>query len=108
VIPGLALQFSTGDFVPVRGHGLVGRAPQTEPGETADQLVPILDPARSISKTHLEFGIDGDAFWIADRFSANGTRIQENGVERRCVPGRRYRVAVGAVVHLGDQFFVVA
>lgn len=101
------LQFSTGEYVVVRGIGLVGRAPSAEPGEYVDQLVPIYDPTRSMSKTHLEFGLDDDQLWVLDRFSANGVRIDVDAVSRRCDPGKRYRVPRGARVWLGEQFMVV-
>ncbi|MDM4763481.1 FHA domain-containing protein [Galbitalea sp. SE-J8] len=104
---GFALQFSTGEFVEVRGAGLVGRAPAAEPGERVDQLVPITDPTRSVSKTHLAFGIDDGALWVSDRHSANGTRVESGGTQRRCEPGRRYRVPRGGRIWIGDQFIVV-
>ena len=50
------LQFSTGESVTVGGSGLVGRNPSMQPGEYVDQLVPIFDAGKSVSKTHLEFG----------------------------------------------------
>jgi hypothetical protein len=107
VSAGYVLQFSTGEFVEVLGVGLVGRAPRPEPGEYVDQLVPLSDPGRSISKTHLEFGLDDGALWVSDRFSANGTRIEADGLVNRCEPGRRYRVPRGARLWLGEQFLTV-
>ena len=50
------LQFSTGESFTVYGSGLIGRNPRSEPGEYFDQLVRVLDPSRSVSKVHLEFG----------------------------------------------------
>ena len=67
------LSFSTGETIEVLGSGLVGRRPITQPGEHVDQLVVVSDPARSVSKTHLEFGLEGDDLWICDRYSGNGT-----------------------------------
>jgi hypothetical protein len=102
------LQFSTGESVTVDGTGLVGRNPRAEPGEYFDTLVTIIDPARSVSKTHLEFGLEDGRLWISDRYSGNGTVLREpDAVPRRCEPGRRYRVARGSRVELGDQFVMV-
>ena len=102
------LQFSTGESVTVDGDGLVGRDPAAEPGETSYLLVPLRDPARSVSKTHLGFGQDTGRFWVNDRFSANGTTVVAvDGTRRRCEPGRRYLVARGERVEIGDQSFVV-
>jgi hypothetical protein len=103
------LSFSTGETVTVLGSGLVGRRPMTQPGEHVDQLVTISDPARSVSKTHLEFGIEGQDLWICDRYSGNGTVARPLGGEARvCESGRRYRVTRGTRVDIGDQWFDVS
>ncbi|CAN5409107.1 hypothetical protein BH10ACT6_BH10ACT6_02730 [soil metagenome] len=103
------LQFSTGESVTVTGSGLVGRNPSMQPGEFVDQLVPIFDAGKSVSKTHLEYGQEAGRFWISDRYSTNGTTIRQPDAEpRRADPGRRYFVARGTRVDLGEQFFVVS
>lgn len=103
------LQFSTGESVTTFGTGLVGRNPQPQPGEYFDQLVRILDPGKSVSKTHLEFGQESGVFWISDRFSGNGTILREpDAAPRRCDPGKRYRVSRGARIEIGEQFVVLS
>ena len=103
------LQFSTGESFTVTGTGLVGRNPGAEPGEYFDHSVSIADPGKSVSKTHLEFGQDDGVFWVSDRYSGNGTLARDpEGQPKRCEPGRRYRVARGGRVDIGDQFFVVS
>ncbi|MGO4535433.1 zinc-ribbon domain-containing protein [Leifsonia sp. 2MCAF36] len=103
------LSFSTGDAVEVSGSGLVGRRPITQPGEEVDHLVVVSDPTRSVSKTHLEFGLEGDELWICDRYSGNGTVAHPlGGVARQCEAGRRYRVTRGTRVEIGDQWFDVS
>jgi predicted component of type VI protein secretion system len=102
------LQFSTGELVAVTGTGLVGRAPSAEPGEFVDHLVPIADPTRSVSKTHLEFGDGDDVFWVSDRYSTNGTvAVGPDGERVRCHPGRRVLVDRGGRVEFGEQFFLL-
>ena len=102
------LSFSTGERVVVVGAGLLGRRPFAQPGERFDQLVSIADHERSVSKTHLEFGVESGALWICDRYSANGTVIiPPAGAPRRCEPGRRYRVPRGGKVEIGDRWFDV-
>lgn len=102
------LSFSTGERVVVVGVGLLGRRPFTQPGERFDQLVSIADHERSVSKTHLEFGVESGDLWICDRYSANGTVIiPPAGGPHRCEPGRRYRVPRGARVEIGDHWFDV-
>jgi hypothetical protein len=103
------LQFSTGESFTVHGSGLVGRNPQPEPGEFFDHLVRVLDTGKSVSKTHLEFGQEGGAFWLKDRFSGNGTVIREPDISaRRAEPDHRYRVVRGTRIDIGEQFFIVS
>jgi hypothetical protein len=103
------LQFSTGESFTVSGSGLIGRSPRAEPGERFDQLIRISDATRSVSKTHLEFGQEGGAFWIKDRFSGNGTVVREPDSQPvRCLPDHRRRLVRGSRVDIGEQFFVVS
>ncbi|MEO6532408.1 MAG: zinc-ribbon domain-containing protein [Pseudolysinimonas sp.] len=103
------LQFSTGESVTVTGSGLVGRNPSMQPGEYVDQLVPIFDAGKSVSKTHLEFGQEAGRFWVSDRYSTNGSVIRQPDADpRRCDAGRRYFIARGTRVDVGEQFFVVS
>ncbi|WP_254678203.1 FHA domain-containing protein [Curtobacterium sp. SGAir0471] len=102
------LHFSTGERTAVHGTGLLGRLPRPEPAERFDDLLTVHDPGKSVSKTHLELGRDGDDLWVSDRHSGNGTVIRHiDGSIRRCEPGRRYRVERGARVDIGEQFFLV-
>ena len=103
------LQFSTGESVTVFGTGMVGRHPLAEPGEYFDTFVTIVDPGKSVSKTHVEFGQESGTFWVSDRFSGNGTVVREPDAQpRRCEPGKRYRIARGTRVEIGEQFFIVS
>jgi hypothetical protein len=72
-------------------------------------LVPIFDAGKSVSKTHLEFGQEAGRFWVSDRYSTNGSVIRQPDAEpRRCDAGRRYFIARGTRVDIGEQFFVVS
>jgi hypothetical protein len=103
------LQFSTGENVTISGAGLIGRNPVAQPGEVMDQLIAVFDPTKSVSKTHLEFGQEAGRFWVSDRFSTNGSVVRQPDAEpRRCEPGRRYFVARGTRIDIGEQFFVVS
>jgi hypothetical protein len=103
------LQFSTGESYTVIGSGLAGRNPRPEPGEVVDHLVTIVDPGRSVSKTHLEFGQTDGVFWVSDRHSGNGTVIHAPTAEpRACSPGRRYPVMRGTRIDIGEQFMLVS
>jgi hypothetical protein len=103
------LQFSTGESIVVAGTGLIGRNPSPEPGEYVDELVPIFDVGKSVSKSHVEFGQDEGRFWVSDRYSTNGTIVRQPDAEPvRCEPGKRYLLARGSRVEIGEQFFVVS
>jgi len=103
------LQFSTGESIVVAGTGLIGRNPSAEPGEYVDELVAIVDVGKSVSKTHVEFGHEGGLFWVSDRYSTNGTVVRQPDADAvRCEPGKRYMIARGTRVEIGDQFFVVS
>lgn len=102
--PEYRLIASTGEEFAITGSGLLGRRPIAQPGEIVHQFVSIADTGRSVSKTHLEFGIEAGELWICDRYSANGTVIVPPGGEpRMCEPGRRYRVEHGSRIEVGDQ-----
>ncbi|MCS5722591.1 FHA domain-containing protein [Herbiconiux sp. CPCC 203407] len=103
-----SLVFSTGESIRVSGDGLVGRNPAPAPGERFDYLVQVVDPERSVSKTHLAFGVDEGELWVADRGSSNGTRVGLDLVDpRELVAGERVRVPRGTRVGIGDQWFDV-
>lgn len=104
----LRLSFDTGERVDVTGDGLVGRSPAAEEGVA--HLVPVDDPARSISKTHLAFGPDGagDRLWVVDRGSTNGTvLVAPDGQSSALPPGRRATVAVGWTIRFGQRSALV-
>jgi uncharacterized RDD family membrane protein YckC len=103
------LLFDTGEIVMVDGSGLVGRNPTPRAGEQVEHLVPIIDPARSVSKTHLAFGVGPDGFWVSDRDSTNGTRaISETGVVTEVLHDVRVGVPSGGAVEFGERRFIVA
>lgn len=101
------LVFDTGEAFPVVGRGLVGRHPSAASRDVR-HVVQVSDPARSVSKTHLEFGVEDGRLWVVDRGSTNGSvLLRPDGTRRRLVPGVRTVVAVGAVVEFGDRRFEV-
>ena len=103
------LQFSTGESFDVSGNGLIGRRPLPQPGERFDHLIQINDTGRSVSKSHVEFGLHNGELWISDRASGNGTLVRRaDGTTLPCEAGRRYLVSRGTRVEIGEQFFVVA
>jgi hypothetical protein len=106
--PAPGFRFDSGVFVPVTGHGVIGRDPVSPTGDPADGLVAIDDESRSLSKTHLEFGVDGAGIWVSDRGSTNGSDLWgADGVKRRLVTGERVVVHPGDTVRIGSRRFIV-
>jgi uncharacterized RDD family membrane protein YckC len=102
------LVFDTGEIVIVDGIGLVGRNPAPRAGERVEHLIPIIDPARSVSKTHLVFGAGPDGFWVSDRDSTNGTRtVSDSGVITEAPHDVKVNVPVGGTVEFGERRFTV-
>ena len=106
--PVFRLVFSTGENVVVAGPGLIGRNPVAADVDRPFEIVRIVDPQLSVSKTHLEFGIENGMFWVSDRHSGNGTSISVAGEESLdALPGERYGVARGTRIRIGEQYFDV-
>ncbi len=105
----MTLAFDTGERVSLTGGlGLVGRDPQPRPDEHVDHLVPIADPERSVSKTHLSFGVDAAGLWVRDRGSTNGVRVlRGDAVVAEVGMDEPSYVAVGDTVEFGDRRFTV-
>lgn len=103
---GYLLSFDNGQSFLVRGSGLVGRKPQSAPGERHDDLLAVTDDDRSVSKTHLEFGVDVQGFWVCDRGSTNGSAVlAAHGDPVDVLPGTRVHVPAGASVRVGQRQF---
>ncbi|MBF4461912.1 MULTISPECIES: hypothetical protein [unclassified Rathayibacter] len=91
------LAFASGQHAIVTGNGLIGRQPLPDPGETFRHILAVIDPARSLSKTHLEFGFDEGGLWVRDRWSANGSLlIAPAQAPLPLEAGRRYRAKIGS------------
>lgn len=103
------ITLGNGDSVEITQSGLLGRMPTPAEGEEFEHLIVVSDPGRSVSKTHLEFGVDGNELWIADRNSGNGTIVREPGVvPRRAQPGTRYAVVRGTRLDFGDLHLTIS
>jgi predicted component of type VI protein secretion system len=98
----------TGQEVVVTGRGLLGRKPSPTDDRAFAHVIALEDPERSISKTHLEFGIEDGQLWVTDLRSTNGTRVfTAEGEVTNLVPGERCTVAAQQTVQFGDRYFTV-
>ncbi len=106
VVPVL-VELESGERRLISRPTLVGRNPQTPDGSDWE-LLPLADPGHSVSKTHLELGIDPGGLWVRDRGSTNGTIVSVPGSPPRLVDITDHvRVPVGATIHVGDCRLVV-
>ena len=101
--PTLAIIVDDGQRIEVNAQIVLGRAPEQTPADA--QAVAIADLTRSLSRTHLRVApADGEALWIEDTFSANGTRLQAPDGSTQPLPrGQRVKVPVGTVLLLGER-----
>jgi len=96
---------SDGRRVVIDGVALVGR----NPAAAVDvQLVRVVDPTRSVSKTHLQVAVTPHGVWVADRGSTNGTVVTlPDGAQVVCPVDQPVRLRAGASVAFGDSSFVL-
>jgi serine/threonine protein phosphatase PrpC len=101
------LEFDDGSAVGVRGRGLMGRDPASATGDEFEHLITLADDTRSVSRTHLEFGIGESGLWIRDRSSTNGSVIEVDGRRTALQPGLRVPAPAGSTIHLGARHVTV-
>lgn len=102
----LRIRIDDGQDIQLGGSVLLGRNPAPQPGESVEQLLPVSDPGRSISKTHLHLRVDGDGVWVTDRNSTNGSAVTTpDSIQTRLNPGEASFVRPGSTVHFGDRSF---
>ena len=108
-VPAATLVMDTGQRIAlVAPRTLLGRAPvAVSPWEEAD-TVPVTDPDRSISKTHLAVLLDGDRLSVRELGSTNGSAVVgTDGARTTLLMGQDVVVPDGARVELGDRSFTV-
>ena len=85
---------------------LIGRNPAGHPGEDSVQLIPVADPGRSISKTHLHLLAGNGGVWVTDRNSTNGSAVTTpDGIRTALAAGEPTHIRPGSTVHFGDRSF---
>jgi PPM family protein phosphatase len=99
----VGLELDDGSFLVARGRGLIGREPVAPNGEQATRLVTLTDPACSVSRTHLEFGVGDSGLWVRDCHSTNGSDIEFAGQRTPLEPGLAVPVRPTSTIHLGAR-----
>lgn len=102
----LRIRIDDGREVELDRAMLIGRNPAGQPGEESVQLLPVADPGRSISKTHLHVLTGNGGIWVTDRNSTNGSAVTTpDGIRTALAPGEPTHVRPGSTVHFGDRSF---
>lgn len=102
----LRIRLDDGRDVELDRSVLIGRNPVGHPGEDAQQLIPVADPGRSISKTHLHLVAGNGGVWVTDRNSTNGSAVTTpDAIRTPLAAGEPTHVRPGSTVHFGDRSF---
>lgn len=97
----------TGETAIIDGPLLLGRDPGPIAAVPGGRPRLVLDPERSLSKTHLALGADAEGLWVMDCHSTNGTRVEHEGTSRPVAPWVRTHVGAGDVVRYGDRSLTI-
>ncbi|MCL2515715.1 MAG: FHA domain-containing protein [Microbacteriaceae bacterium] len=98
-----SLRLPDGSMTPLAGAAFVGRNPQSTDAAPGGAVLPLNDPAKSLSKTHALLVPSGDWVMVTDLHSTNGTAvIDRSGSTTVLEPGRSSPVADGSVLQLGS------
>ena len=102
------LVLPTGQSVPIATVVIIGRDPIANAAWPGATLVPALDPAKSLSKTHALLEIDAGSLWVHDLASTNGVFVAAHGVDVvKVEPGTRVVVPDGAELEFGEFIVTV-
>jgi hypothetical protein len=98
------LRFAGGLVVDVDQPMLIGRHPDVSDPALAEgrKVVALPDPDQLLSRVHAEIRVIGDALFVVDKGSRNGTSVSGPGAApRRLVPFEPFRLLPGTTVDLG-------
>ena len=100
------LELADGQRLVVERSLVLGRDPASVPARPHAMPVAIVDPAKSVSKTHAIIDLEGAELSITDLHSTNGVLVVDpQGGELDLAPGARAVLQPGSRVELGS--FVV-
>jgi len=101
--PSWYLQLPDGSSLALAGATFVGRNPTATEAAPDAQLLPLTDPAKSLSKTHALLVPELDYLMVTDLHSTNGiAAITPDGAVTVLEPGRTSPVASGSQLQLGS------
>ena len=96
------LTLADGQAIPVTGSLVLGRDPAPVTRRAAT-MVSVIDPARSVSKSHALVELVEGELWVTDLHSTNGVSLGDaNGQRTPLDPGVRTAVTAGVSLSLGE------
>ncbi len=101
VVRSLALVLPDGSRCPVGTAIVLGRDPVAPPSHPGARAVAIVDPAKSVSKTHALLVATAEGVEVRDLHSTNGVSVTRGGVRDELAPGAGASVTAGDRVRLG-------
>ena len=101
---GKRLRLDTGDVINVTTAVVLGRNPVPAGMWAQADVVPVVDPNFSISKTHLAVRVDGPYMFVTDLGSTTGTSVvAPDGSRTHVLAGAMVPVAKGYSIVFGDR-----
>ncbi len=101
-VPVWQLTLADGQAIPVTGSLVLGRDPAPVTRRAAT-MVSVIDPARSVSKSHALVELVEGELWVTDLHSTNGVSFGDaNGQRTPLDPGVRTALAAGVSLSLGE------
>ncbi len=99
---------TTGQRFEITGRSLLGRNPTPPSGAVYESVLVVVDPGKTISKSHVELVVVADELLVLDLGSGNGTVVETPGqAPVRGVPGMPQPVRRGSRLLLGRQAITV-
>ena len=100
--------FDTGVDYPFGGSIVLGRNPVAPASRPTASLVPVDDPDRTVSKTHVVLTATREGVFVEDLHSTGGTVVvRADGQETPVVPGSPVVAAPGDTVRYGQRSVVI-
>ncbi|POH61989.1 hypothetical protein C3B59_15610 [Cryobacterium zongtaii] len=96
------LTLADGQTIPVTGSLVLGRDPAPVTRRAAT-MVSVIDPARSVSKSHALVELVDGELWVTDLHSTNGVTVSDvHGARTPVTPGVRTAMGAGVSLSLGE------
>ena len=100
--------FDTGVTYPFGGTIVLGRNPLAPASHPTASPVPVDDPQRSVSKTHVALTATREGVLVEDRHSTGGTVVvRADGEETPVLPGAPVHARAGDTVRYGQRSVVI-